>query len=173
MKLLKDAGCVMIHMGIESGSESYRRRMLDRRMSNSVIEKSFHLAKQYNIDIMAFMMVGMPDESFLDSLKTIALLLRMRPKGVQTAIFYPLTNTPLYDYCYKNDLVNEEKKKEIVVYTYDTCLKVGYFKRRWIILNKWIVSGTYVLYDLRWDMMWRFGKIQSRKWFLRRINFQA
>ena len=171
MKLLSESGCMEVHMGVESGSYKYRTTMLGRHMSNEVILRACDNIKKYNMRITTFLMVGMPDESCLDMLKSLLFIWKIRPTGMQTGIFYPLKGTPSYDYCAKNNLINWKKRKELVVYTYDTSLNVGFLKRYFIILCKWLLSGIPILAHFDFQLIPKFFKIQYRLWFQRRIDY--
>ena len=171
MKLLGESGCMEVHMGVESGSYEYRTNMLGRHMSNEVILRAIDNLNKHNIRINTFLMVGMPDESCLDMLKSIAFIWKIRPSSVQTGIFYPLKGTPSYDYCVKNNLINWKKRKELVVYSYDTSLNVNFLKRYFIIFCKWLLSGIPVLTHLKLQLIPRFFKIQYRLWFQRRVDY--
>ena len=158
-------------MGVESGSYKYRTTMLGRHMSNEVILRACDNLKKYNMRITTFLMVGMPDESCLDMLKSLVFIWKIRPTGMQTGIFYPLKGTPSYDYCAKNNLINWKKRKELVVYTYDTSLNVGFLKRYFIILCKWLLSGIPILAHFDFQLIPKFFKIQYKLWFQRRIDY--
>ncbi|KMP10459.1 hypothetical protein UZ36_07580 [Candidatus Nitromaritima sp. SCGC AAA799-C22] len=171
INLLAQGGCSMIHMGVESGSEPYRKKLLGRHMPNETILSATRLAQKNNIDVLAFMMVGMPGETCLDMLKTIILNFQMKPLNIITSIFYPLKGTPLYDYCIENDLINWKKKKKMVVFTYDTCLKANFLKRIYIILCKWTLSGLPALYNFRFSDLSHFFRIQFNLWYKKRVDF--
>ncbi|MDD4871831.1 MAG: radical SAM protein [Kiritimatiellae bacterium] len=169
--MLSKAGCVNIKIGMESGSEEYRMRMLKRNMTNKTILKAVSLIRKHKMDLQIFMMVGLPDESYLDMLKTLCLNLRIRADSVQTAIFYPFKNTPLYNYCAQHNLLNEERRKKMVVYTYDTCLNFPLIKRYLIILLKWINSSTPIFCRFHFSYVWLFLCAQYRSWFHKRIDY--
>ncbi len=161
----------MVHMGVESGSEPYRKKLLGRHMPNETIVGAARLAQKNNIGILAFMMVGMPGETFKDMFRTIILNLQIRPVNIITSIFYPLKGTALYDYCIENDLIDWKKKDEMVVFTYDTCLKMNIFRRLYIIACKWILSGLPAVYNFRISDLFRFIRIQFNLWYNKKINF--
>jgi anaerobic magnesium-protoporphyrin IX monomethyl ester cyclase len=66
-------GCHSIWFGVESGSERYRRRFLERRMSNARLLEAAETARRHGIKRMAFAMVGLPFESADDVRGTLAL----------------------------------------------------------------------------------------------------
>lgn len=172
LRLLYDSGCRSIYIGVESGSQEYRRKMLNRKMTNYTILTAAKLIKKHGMKLYIFMMVGMPDESFLDMLKSLWLNFKIGAEGVQTGIYYPIKNTPLYKYCLEHNLISEERKKRIFIYTYNTCLNYGALKRGLIILFKWLNSGVPLLHDFKFSLILYFFKIQYRKWFKKLIDYK-
>ena len=59
-KALKDAGCIIVKFGLESGSPRVRREILHRYMKNEQIERSFYAAHAYDLHSSAFIMFGLP-----------------------------------------------------------------------------------------------------------------
>ena len=141
MEMLKSAGCGMISVGVESGDESIRKEVLNRIVKDSQIKKVFALARKHRIDAKSFNMVGMPGETIISLMKTVRLNLVMGPKYVQTSVFYPFRGTELGDFCYRNNMVDAEKKKKLRLYADDSILKLG-IPNYVIRLAKWCVSAT-------------------------------
>lgn len=127
IKLLREIGCNSIFIGVESGAEEFRKKMLVRGMTNKAILNAAAVIKKYNIELAIFTMVGLPDEAILDMVKAVILNLRIRPNGVQAGIFLPLKGMPLYKYCSEKKLINEERRRKMLVYTYSTYLNYGFF----------------------------------------------
>lgn len=172
LTLLRDSGCRSISMGVESGSEKFRKLLLGRKMSNEVILKAASLIRKQKMDLCIYMMVGLPDESLLDMLKSLWLNFRIGPKGVQTGIYFPIKNTPLYRYCLDRRLINEEKRKRLFVYTYDTCLNYGLFKRGLIIVFKWLNSAVPLVRSFQINLLGQYVRIQYRKVFKKTIDYK-
>ncbi len=171
LDVLYRAGCRNIKIGVECGSQEYRQKMLKRKMTNKTILTAASLIKRRKMELHIFMMVGLPDESALDMLKTLWLNLRIRADAVQTAIYYPLKNTPLYNYCAERNLLNEERRKKLIVYSYDTCLNHSFLRRFLIILFKWLNSSTPVFCRFHFSYIWLFLRLQYKKWFQKKIEY--
>lgn len=171
ISLLYNSGCNAIEMGVESGSQKYRMEVLNRKMSNQTILRGASLLKKYHMALNIFMMVGLPGETFSDMLKSLWLNFRIGATSVQCAIFYPIKNTPLYRKCVELNLIDEERKKNILIYSYDTCLKYNILKRRLIILFKWLNSGMPLIRHFHISIIIHFLKIQCRKWFKKEYDY--
>jgi len=172
IKLLHDSGCRYVYIGVESGSEKYRQNVLGRNMTNRTILKGARLIKKYQMKLYIFMMVGLPGETILDMIKSLWLNFVIGAKGVQTGIYYPIENTPLYKYCADRNLINEERRKRMYVFTYDTCLNYSIPRRALIILSKWLNSGIPLIRSFQLFLVPYFLRIQYKKWRKKEIDFK-
>lgn len=93
---LKAANCRTLCIGIESGSESLRKRLYGRNMTNKTIIAAFRAARAHGLRTFAFNMVGAPGETFRDYLKTVLLNRRIKPDAFQLTIYYPFPGSELY-----------------------------------------------------------------------------
>jgi len=97
-----------IALGVEHGNEELRAKVLNRKMSNSVIEDAFDTIHRYNIRTTANMIIGMPydrEELFIDS---INLLSRAKPKSVSLNYFMPYTGTKMRDVAVEMGCITED-----------------------------------------------------------------
>ena len=105
---LKAANCKSFCIGIESGSERFRREKYGRRMSNQLIIEAFNHAHKAGLETYAFNMVGAPDETFADYLETVHLNQSIMPTGLQMTIYYPYPGSELYSYACANKSVDDK-----------------------------------------------------------------
>ncbi len=96
---LRQAGCEMIIVGIESGSERVRREILGRKMRNAEIIRVFRAADRLGLKTWTNNMVGMPTETPAEAEATVALQRKIRPNRAQMTVFYPFPGTDLYARC--------------------------------------------------------------------------
>jgi radical SAM superfamily enzyme YgiQ (UPF0313 family) len=96
LDLMKEAGCVGIEYGFESGSA----RMLDLMNKRLKVEESLRaasLTRKARIRFQANMIAGYPGEREEDFRQTIDFIKKTRPSMVGLNLFMPLPGTPSYD----------------------------------------------------------------------------
>ena len=63
MILLKNAGCEFINVGVETGNEWLRRKVLNRQISNEQTINAFKIIKDVDLNVAAYYMIGLPFET--------------------------------------------------------------------------------------------------------------
>jgi anaerobic magnesium-protoporphyrin IX monomethyl ester cyclase len=99
------SGCHSMWFGVESGSESYRRRYLDRRMPNARILDAAATAQRHGIKRMIFAMVGLPFETADDVRETLAVCRAIGAELTIVSQFLPFPGTPLHALCRAHELL--------------------------------------------------------------------
>lgn len=96
--LLRQAGCTMVTIGLESGSERLRREVLHRPpMTNAQVVEAARRLREHGIGLATYNIIGLPTETVDEVLETIRLNARIRPLKINDFIFQPYPNTEIYD----------------------------------------------------------------------------
>ncbi|MCL2071755.1 MAG: B12-binding domain-containing radical SAM protein [Oscillospiraceae bacterium] len=95
VKMLKDGGCYMIDIGLESGNEAFRTKYLHRTMKNEHMINVAKWFKQNKITTLTYNIVGLPHETLELSLETVKLNAKLDVDKVIPNIFYPYPMTIL------------------------------------------------------------------------------
>lgn len=102
LQAMADAGCELIMMGVESGSERVRNQILKRGMSKESIINAFKWAKEVGIKTSAFNICGAPTETEEDTMKTIELNKECNADIGKMTVFTAFPGTELWNFCNKN-----------------------------------------------------------------------
>jgi radical SAM superfamily enzyme YgiQ (UPF0313 family) len=95
--LLRQAGVTYLNIGLESGSERLRSEVLKRpKYTNSEFVRFADLAREYNIDLNLYVMMGVPGETPDEYRETLLLVRQIKPNNVFLSIFYPYKGTSLW-----------------------------------------------------------------------------
>lgn len=127
-RLLREMGCKVVKMGIEAGNPGIRNKVLNRNISDEVLEESFGLARKYGLKPQAFNMIGLPTETTDNMIQTARLNARLRPYIVWVSTFMPYPGTELDTFCRDNDLIDKQRWNEVGGYRGGTVLKETSFR---------------------------------------------
>ena len=109
VEALKESGCKLVFLGLESGDESFRSQFLNRKYTNNMLIKKSKLIKDAGIRLFTFNIVGFPCEGKEQMLNTYNLNKSVNPDSGVCTFFYPYKNTELYRICQEKDLLIDEK----------------------------------------------------------------
>jgi anaerobic magnesium-protoporphyrin IX monomethyl ester cyclase len=99
-KLLKEAHCDAVGIGLESGNLFIREKVLNREIKNEAILGTFRLAHEMDIKTLSFSMIGLPHETPEAIVDTIKFTAQLGDKNIPwNFIFHPYPNTKLYEHC--------------------------------------------------------------------------
>ena len=110
IKALKDAGCITVDFGIESGNPDFRKLILKRDIPDIKILEVSQLLKKYRIKSLTFNMVGLPDETIEMCFDTIRLNIKAGISYAHVLIFTPYPGTDLSDYAVDRGYFSGENK---------------------------------------------------------------
>ena len=161
--VLHKTGCNYIAMGVESGNEEFRRRYLNRAMTNDQIEKAFSMVSKRGIFTSSFNMIGFPFENddFLTE-ETLKLNQKIKPDYAQCSIFYPFPGTKLYDRCIELDLIDHQKLTNTKDYYIDSVLKGVHLKEKIQRINNILNPQGIRIYNAKNRNLFR--------WLIRRLR---
>ncbi|MCI5164712.1 MAG: radical SAM protein [Candidatus Electrothrix sp. GM3_4] len=111
-KLLKDSGCYFTQIGLESGSESLRGNLLNRKYSNKLFIEKCKILKDNDLLINTFNIVGWPFETKAEMQETLELNRIIESDMGVCTFFYPFKGTELYNICTRENLLKSEEEME-------------------------------------------------------------
>jgi len=94
-KEIRDAGCVMVYLGVESGVQ----RVLNLMRKGIKVEQSVRavkLAKEAGLQVVASFVLGIPGETWEEAMETIRFAKKLDPDFVQFSLATPFPGTELY-----------------------------------------------------------------------------
>lgn len=106
--LLEKAGCYSLALGIESGSDRILKHMKKKQTVEKIKEKVGIITENTKIRVTGYFLIGYPEETQEDILKTIKLAKELNLARAQFAFCLPLPGSQIY-----KELKEKNKIKEI------------------------------------------------------------
>jgi anaerobic magnesium-protoporphyrin IX monomethyl ester cyclase len=151
LKLLKEIGGARISFGIEHGNEAYRRKWIQRPVSNELMIKNFQIVKASGIPFSVNNIMGFPHETEELAFDTIRFNKSIDADDRNAYAFTPFHGTPLRDECERLELLKyEDISRSLVVGIDKSPLNMPQFPReRVMALTK--TFNMYVKFpESRW-----------------------
>jgi len=101
---MKKAGCWVIYLGIESGSQ----RILDsigKRITIEQVKKAVKIVKDTGIQVLGSFIIGFPEDTHQTIKQTINFAKSLNLDYAQFSILTPYPGTPIFDFATKNNLL--------------------------------------------------------------------
>jgi len=97
-RLLAEAGCAFVSMGVESGEDKRRIQLLKRNEESEQILRAVRLLQNHGVHVVTQNMLGLPGEVFQDTLESLRLATQCSPDYAWAAIYTPYPRTELAEY---------------------------------------------------------------------------
>ncbi|MCR4319584.1 MAG: B12-binding domain-containing radical SAM protein [Candidatus Brocadiaceae bacterium] len=107
VKLLKEAGCFLVTMGLEAGNDYLRNTILKRNMTKDHIINAIELIKEEGIKVQTFNLIGIPKGSIETDFETLELNKRCKVDYAMCFIIQPYHRTELYNIAKEEGLLNQ------------------------------------------------------------------
>jgi anaerobic magnesium-protoporphyrin IX monomethyl ester cyclase len=96
LRKMREAGCSLIHFGVEAGTDSLLKRV-NKQISIEQITEGMRLVHESRIDSACFFMLGFPGSTVEEWDQTIAFAKRLNPTYALFHIATPYPGTAMYD----------------------------------------------------------------------------
>lgn len=108
LKKMKDAGCLGMNIGVETGDPEVMKTQAKRGLT---IEKLQHIqgaAQKFGMKLHFLLSLGFPDETKESIYKTYKLICNLRPDSIGICIITPYPGTPLYSEAKQKNWIETE-----------------------------------------------------------------
>ncbi|MDO8662414.1 MAG: radical SAM protein [Candidatus Omnitrophota bacterium] len=109
---LAKGGCRTVIIGVESGNEDIRNRVLEKRITDEQVIRCGKILRKFNIRVRSTNMFCLPDETVKDALRTVELNIEAEIPLAFSALFMPFPDTKIFEYCKEKQLVGDNYSLE-------------------------------------------------------------
>jgi len=134
LKKMKKAGCALIYVGVESGSERILE-LINKKVTIEQIKKAVLKIKKVGIDLCCFFIIGLPTEKIEDMKKTIEFAKMLNPTYASFHIAVPYPGTVFYE------MIKSELEDELFPTIYDGLYSEDELKK--------VIRDAYLSFYLR------------------------
>lgn len=92
---LAEAGVFRVCMGVETGNEEIRNKLLNKHLTNAQIEETAHRLHKHDIQFLTSNIVGLPGETVDNAFETIEFNQKIKTDFVYFSVFQPYPQLPL------------------------------------------------------------------------------
>ena len=138
---LKEAGCVGVGLGIESGSDEILRNM-NKRITAEQSFKAVDIARKAGMHVKVQLIMGYPGETAETVQETVDLFARLDHPGRRFSLILPLPGSTLYDQALADGLIENEEE-------YIAQISGGYGASRYPVFINFTDMTTRQIYELK------------------------
>jgi magnesium-protoporphyrin IX monomethyl ester (oxidative) cyclase len=120
--MLAESGCNMVRMGIESGDEFIRNKVMKKQLDDKKIWQVVRLLKKYKIKMTAYYILGAPNETKKSIQKTLSMAKKIDGERTAYFIFKPLTKESIELIKKYGGKINQRKSEKADNLTFDAVL---------------------------------------------------
>ena len=95
---LKEAGCIYVAFGVESGSPRVLKNILSKDINLSQIKNAFAICRKTGLLSMASLMIGSPGETKEEIYQTISLVKDIKPDIIDVHFTAPTPGSEMYEW---------------------------------------------------------------------------
>ena len=106
--LLEKAGCYGAAVGLESGNQDIREKVIRKQSKNDHIVDGARLLREKKIKVLTTNMVGLPGETLDNALETVELNMVLKSNYVRANTFLLFPGLPLVEYAKQNGYLDKD-----------------------------------------------------------------
>jgi anaerobic magnesium-protoporphyrin IX monomethyl ester cyclase len=129
LRLMKQAGCRRVYLGLESGSQT-TLQLMNKQVTVEDGIRAAHLYREAGIEVAAFFIVGYPGETVASIEETFKLALTLPLDEISFNVPVPLPGSDLFDRLGGPDEGKDWTRENEVTFIYPSEIDEGWLRRR-------------------------------------------
>jgi len=129
VRLMKEAGCRRVHLGLESGSQA-TLDLMNKQVTVEQGARAAELYRLYGIEVVAFFIVGYPGETAADIEDTFALALSLPLDEISFNVPVPLPGSKLFERLGEPDEGKDWTQENEITFVFPSDIDESWLRRR-------------------------------------------
>lgn len=107
VRTVKEMGCICIRMGVESGNDYLRQKVLNKKVTTEQIKTAAGHIKRHGIKLATYNILGLPGETLDNAIETYKLNKEIGTDFVWSSLLQPYPGTAINEYVREKDLFDD------------------------------------------------------------------
>jgi len=167
--MMKDAGCLQLDFGIESGSKRVLEEIMLKGFYPDQIRKSIALCNKHGMRTLANFIIGLPTETEEELQETIDLAKEIQSSFYRLNLAIPLPGTALYDIVGEDVTIEEYGTLNFSADSGSNRLNKSFIPdihKKYQELNRkmliWTLKNSFKSLDIYFKVWWTLGRKKER-----------
>jgi radical SAM superfamily enzyme YgiQ (UPF0313 family) len=108
LETMHRAGCKSISLGVESGCERIRNKIIHKNITNEQIFRAFQLCKEIDVRSSCYLMLGFPTETRDELYQTVDIAMKINPDIIGVHLTEIMPGTDIFEHAVKEGIIANE-----------------------------------------------------------------
>lgn len=107
VRTVKEMGCICIRMGVESGNDYLRQKVLNKKVTTEQIKTAAGHIKRHGIKLATYNILGLPGETLDNAIETYKLNKEIGTDFIWCSMLQPYPGTAINEYVREKGLLDD------------------------------------------------------------------
>jgi radical SAM superfamily enzyme YgiQ (UPF0313 family) len=112
IRIMSDAGCYEVRMGVESGNDYIRNKIYNKKMTNEQLIKAFEIIRKNGVQLRLDFIIGAPFETQKMMQESLDFAEKSKGDQIFFAKLYPFPGTEIKKICEQEHIIKMDSKLE-------------------------------------------------------------
>jgi radical SAM superfamily enzyme YgiQ (UPF0313 family) len=133
VRLMWEMGCICVRMGVETGNDHLRQKVLNKKVSNRQIVEAAGLIKRYGMKLATYNILGIPGETVENALETLKINRAIRSNFVWCSLLQPYPGTAISEYVKEKGFLADRNDEPVLNESYFVSSKIKLENKKEIV----------------------------------------
>lgn len=152
LRLMKEAGCYSVSVGVESGSSKILKHM-QKNLKKKVVKKQVNLIRKVGLDVTGLFIIGYPEENKKDIMATISFAKELNLTKATFSTFIPLPGSKMWNILEQKGRLGVSNFDKLSYYSIDNNYMKNVSQKEFRLLQKKAFWDFYFRPRIFWTLI--------------------